>query len=133
MELTQLIEKIIIELKSEIKKNPGLELVTRSNNEECVFSFLRENLFKDDKKTNDFICSIREKYGKGGISLKKKELTESELCEMIHRSLKSSFNEKNSEFKLVHHYFSPEKDLVIKIADKNGFESVYRVITIKTT
>jgi hypothetical protein len=133
MELTQLVEKIVVELKSEIKKNPSLELVTRSNDEECVFSFLRENLFKDDNKTKDFILFIKEKYGKGGTVFKKKELMESELCELIHRSLKSSFGEKNSEFKLVHHYFSPEKDLVIKIADKNGFESVYRVLTIKTT
>jgi hypothetical protein len=133
MELTELLEKIVIELESDIKKNPRLELVTKSNNEECVFSFLRENLFRNDKKTNDFIKSVKQKYEIRETVLKKKELTESEFCELIHRSLKSSLGEKSSDFKFVSHYFSPEKDLVVKISDKNGFESVYRVLTIKTT
>ena len=133
MELNKLIENITIELKKEIKKNPSLELVKRSDTEECIVSFLRENLFKDDKKTSDFISSVKEKYTTVSISKKKKELTEAELCELIHRSLKVSLEDKNSEFSFVSHYFSPEKDLVIKVADKNGFESVYRVITIKTT
>ena len=133
MELTELLEKIVIELKSEIEKNPLLGLVSKSDNEECVFSFLRENLFKTDKKTNNFINSVKEKYKTIEIVLKKKELTESEFCELILRSVKSTLGENNSEFKFVSHYFSPEKDLVIKISDKNGFESVYRVLTIKTT
>ena len=133
MELIRLVEGVVAELKKEIKKNPSLELVKRAATEEEVVSFIRENVFKDDKKTSDFMEMVKKKYDQSPAILKKKELTESELCELIHNSLVASLREKTSEFKFVSHYFSPEKDLVIKISDRNGFESVYRIITIKTT
>jgi len=133
MELKTLVEKIQIELAENISKDPALGLISQVESYPSLVSFLRDRIFHNDKKVDDFIENVKVKYATKTTSVKKTELTEAEFTEFLQKSLEKSFKEKSSKFKFVSHYFSTEKDLVIKISDTNGFESVYRVMTIKTT
>ena len=133
MELNKLIEQIKMELSKEIKEDPSIGLLVRSESEESLFSFLREKIFRTDVKTHDFINGVKNKHVAVDVKIEKNELSESEFGSFLHKSLEKSFKEKGSKFKLKHHYFSPEKDLVIRISDEHGFDSVYRILVVKTT
>lgn len=132
MELKSLVTKVKLKLSKEILKDPTLEKLIYVESREALASILRDRVFHDDKKVDTFLTTIEAEE----ISVqnpKKTELSEAEFTEFLHKSLEKGFKDKSSKFKFVSHYFSTEKDLVIKIADANGFESVYRVMTIKTT
>jgi hypothetical protein len=135
MELKLLVEKIKIELSDKIfiSKDSTLGLISQIESYPSLVSFLRDRIFHNDKKVDEFLDAIKAKYDTKISIQKKSELSEAEFTEFMQKALEKAFKEKSSKFKFVSHYFSTEKDLVIKIADINGFESVYRVMTIKTT
>lgn len=133
MELNKLIEKIEKELKEEIKKDKSLLFIRQAESYESLLSVLRDRVFHDDRKVNTFIEKITSTDDTGASKPTKSELSESELTELIFKSLEKSFKDKTSKFKLDSYYFSVEKDLVINISDKNDFKSTYRIITVKTT
>lgn len=132
MELKTIATKAKLKLTKEISKDPTLEKIDQSESREALVSILRDRVFHDDKKVDAFLNSI-EAEEPVLEKTKKTELSESEFTEFLQKALEKGFKEKFSKFKFVSHYFSTEKDLVVKIADSNGFESVYRVMTIKTT
>jgi len=132
MELKKLVIEVRNRLSKEIVKDPTLEKIIHVESRTELISVLRDRVFHNDKKVDDFLFSIEESEPEIK-PLKKSELTETEFSVVLQKSLEKTFKEKSSKFKYVSHYFSTEKDLVLKIADGNGFESVYRIITIKTT
>lgn len=132
MELKTLATKAKLKLTKEISKDPTLEKIDHAESREALVSILRDRVFHDDKKVDAFLNSI-EAEEPVLEKTKKTELSESEFTEFLQKVLEKGFKEKSSKFKFVSHYFSTEKDLVVKIADSNGFESVYRVMTVKTT
>lgn len=132
MELKTLATKVKLKLTKEISKDPTLEKIDQSETREALVSILRDRVFHDDKKVDTFLSAI-EAEEPSTEKPKKTELSEAEFTEFLQKALEKGFKDKSSKFKFVNHYFSTEKDLVIKIADTNGFESVYRVMTVKTT
>lgn len=132
MELKKLVEKVKLKLTKEISNDPTLEKLVHSDNRNELVSILRDRVFHDDAKVEEFLKEI-ETSEPVLQKPKKSELSEAEFTEFLQKSLEKGFRDKSSKFKFVSHYFSTEKDLVIKIADSNGFESVYRVMTVKTT
>jgi hypothetical protein len=132
MELKKLINIVVKKLEKEISKDPTLEKIVHVESREALVSVLRDRVFHNDKKVEDFIQNIELSEPKI-TKLNKFELTEAQLTELLFKSLEKTFKEKSSKLKLTNHYFSTEKDLVITLSDENNLESVYRILTVKTS
>lgn len=129
MEYKTLLTKIVEKLKS-LGHNELAEKAVYAESEKELRSFLRNHIYKNDRDTLEFINSIRDADKKPTPI--KKSLTEREINEILLSSLDSFFKKKGSEFKIVVKYLSPDGDLCIQIADENGFESYYRILTLRT-
>lgn len=129
MEYKTLLTKTAEKLKG-LGHDSLAEKVVHAENEKELRSFIRNHIFKNDKDTLEFLDTIRD-AGKKPIP-EKQSLTEREINEILLSSLDALFKKKDSKFKVVKKYLSPDGDLCIQIADENGFESYYRILTVRT-
>ncbi len=127
MEFKTLLEKVIQGLKASGREHSA-RLLAHCQNENELRSTLRNDIFKNDTDTADFVNGFREKE----TVLLKESLCEREMNEIIASGLESFFKKKDSKFKIVKKYFSPDGDFCIQIADKQGYESYYRIMTLRT-
>lgn len=128
----QILAEILKELAEDIKKDPSLATVARCVDENELHSFLRDRVFRTDARTKDFIDLIRARFT-SPAKLAAAEMTETEFGELIHDCLEKVAKAKNANFKIIHHYFSPEKDLVVTLKMNDKEQARFRVLTVKTT
>lgn len=127
------IDLVLAELAPQIAKDPTLKLLSESIDETELYSCLRDRIFRTDVKTKTFLDKIKEKLAPSpAANVPTKPLSEAEFTELLFESISETFNDKKSAFKILGHYFSPERDLFIKIQDVNKVESHFRVLTVKT-
>ena len=129
MEYKTLFSKVLNKLKK-MGYKAFAERAEDIDNEEDLKAFLRKNIFPSDKEVLEFIDSVQVVEQKPMPA--KKSLTELEINEILLSSLDTLFKKKDSKFKVVKKYLSPDGDLCIQIADENGFESYYRILTLRT-
>lgn len=128
-----LIDLILTELAPQIAKDPSLNTLEQSTDESELYSCLRDRVFRTDAKTKMFLDKIKLKLAPPPVAnIPTKPLTEAEFTELLFESLSELFSNKKSAFKIIGHYFSPEKDLFVKIQDVNKVESHFRVLAVKT-
>lgn len=131
--LKALIDLILAELAPQIAKDPTLKLLDQSVDETELYSCLRDRVFRTDVKTKAFLDRIKLKLTPPPVAnVPTKPLTEAEFTELLFESLSELFSNKKSAFKIIGYYFSPERDLFIKIQDINKIESHFRVLAVKT-
>lgn len=124
---------ILSELAPQIAKDPTLKLLAEASDETELYSCLRDRVFRTDVKTKAFLDKIKLKLAPPPVAnVPTRPLAEGEFTALIFESLTETFAHKKSAFRIAGHYFSPEKDLFIKIADLNGVESHFRVLSVKT-
>lgn len=129
-------KEFLIEVKKEILEM-GQDEQFSKNIEKCIDegeleSILRDRVFHSDSKTKEFLDKIRKKISKEESDISEQpELSESEFSEFLYDCLEKSSKLKNSKFKITNHYFSTEKDLVIKIQMNDKKETQFRILNIK--
>lgn len=127
------IDLILIELAPQIAKDPTLKLLSEAVDETELYSCLRDRVFRTDTKTKAFLDRIKGKLAPPPVAnVPTRPLSEAVFTELLFKSISETFNNKKSVFKIIGHYFSPERDLFIKIQDVNKVESHFRVLTVKT-
>jgi len=127
----QLLTEIIKKLSEDIKKNSALKVIEECIDEIELHSVLRDRIFHSDEKTKEFIDKIRVKFVVEK-EIEKLEISENEFGEFLYDCLKKNSEIKNSKTKIISHYFSNEKDLIIKIQMKNKKDTQFRVLVVKT-
>lgn len=127
MEFKTLLEKVIQGLKASGYEHTARQLA-HCQDENELRSSLRNDIFKNDADTTDFVNRFREKK----VDLPKESLSEREMNEILAAGFDAFFKKKDSKFKIVKKYFSPDGDFCIQIADKQGHESYYRIMTLRT-
>ena len=127
----QLLTEIIKKLSEHIKKNSALKVIEECIDEIELHSVLRDRIFHSDEKTKEFIDKIRVKFVVEK-EIEKLEISETEFGEFLYDCLKKNSEIKNSKTKIISHYFSNEKDLIIKIQMKNKKDTQFRVLVVKT-
>lgn len=134
MEFKKLLELVLIKLKDNVESDPSLKGLSQSVNETELRSVLRDRIFRTDDKTNEFILSITccQDANSTKSVPKRTEMSEQIFSEFLFDSIKKNLSDKKSKFKLVSHYFTTEKDIVVKISDSNDYVSEYRIMTIKS-
>ena len=129
-------KEFLIEVKKEILEM-GQDEQFCKNIENCINeieleSILRDRVFHSDDKTQKFLDKIRKKISKEESDISEQpELSENEFSEFLYDCLEKSSKLKNSKFKITNHYFSTEKDLVIKIQMNDKKETQFRILNIK--
>ncbi len=130
MEFKILLNRVLKEL-DRLGHEDLAKTVSRAENEKELISTLRNyiTVFKSDAETSKFLDSLRDKKQ---VAQPAESLTERELNDIIFSGLDSYFKKKDSKLKIAKHYSSPDGDLCVHLVDKNGNESYYRILTIKT-
>lgn len=128
----QILAEILKELAEDIKKDPSLATVARCVDENELHSFLRDRLFRTDARTKEFTDRIAARFI-SPVKLAAAEMSECEFGELIFDALEKAAKSKNSDFKLIHHYFSPERDLVVTLKKNDKEQAIFRVLTVKTS
>ena len=101
-------------------KNSSQDEFTRAVLESVVYN-LKTDVSSAIKKISKEESDISEQS----------ELSESEFSEFLYDCLEKSSKLKNSKFKITNHYFSTEKDLLIKIKMNDKKETQFRILNIK--
>ena len=129
-----LISLVLKELTSSghLEKDPPLKTLEKAADKEEIYSVLRDRVFRTDAKTKEFFEYIDKQLVEQKL-MPRTEVSESQFADIMLESFKKSLAAKNSDYKLEIHYFSPEKDLNIRISDKYGFETQFRILVIKTS
>lgn len=99
-------------------------------NEKELRSHLRQYIFRDDAKTAAFVNSVRDADKK--FATPKESLTERQIIDLISSLLDANFKKKDSKFSIVEKWVSDDGDLRFYLADKQGYESDYAVMTVRT-
>lgn len=128
----QILTEILKELAEDIKKDTSLATVARCVDENELHSFLRDRLFRTDARTKEFTDRITTRFT-SPAKLAAADLTETEFGQLIFSCLEKALKVKNSNFKIIEHYFSPEKDLVITLKMDDKEQARFRVLTVKTS
>ena len=126
-----LVEKVAEKLGARIQQG-NLKNLVQSHDEQELFSFLRENLFKSDEKTENFLTEIKLENQSAKTSVPVREVSEKEFIEHIYKSIENYMSNENCKLSPIFHYFSPERDLVIRMVGDNKFGE-FRVIAVKTS
>lgn len=127
-----LLSEVLRELTEDIQKDPSLKTLSECQDESDLHSVLRDRLFRTDARTREFLDKLKHRFA-SPEKIAAQELTESEFGQLLCDSLEKAAKTKNSKLEVLHHYFSPEHDLIVKVKAGDKKEARFRVLVVKTS